>query len=162
MYKTKPVSELIFFVVMIFICLAVSLFLIKLLSCDDSRYNPKTQLLQYEGQIVDYTEIKGVLYFRVVGLPDAEFKTNLRSLISKEDFEKSIRGNEVFKITFSDNTLHKNQYEIITLSSEKTVMVSQDSRGKAVTISLIIYGLGLVLVCTGLIYFFLAIVRWFR
>ena len=162
MFKSKPISELIFCIFMIIVCFIVSLFLVHLLKYDDSKYEPKSPITKCEGRIIDYDEVKGNLYFYVEGMTDVEFKFDLWSLISKEKFEQGVKNGEIFKIDYSNNTLHKNQYEIITLSSGNVIMVSKESRVKAVTSNLIIYGISLVLACIGLIYFIVMFIKWFR
>ena len=162
MFKRRSVSELIFYILALFICFISVLFLCKLLSCDDSRYSPRSEVMYCEGEIVDYREVKGDLQFQVAGMPNVDFKTDLWSLISKESFENSIKNNDVFKIGYSTNTLHKEQYEVITLSSEDEIMVSEESRSKAVTSNIIIYVLGLILSCLGFVYLLIGLVKWFK
>ena len=162
MFKRRSVSELIFYIITLVVCLVSVLFLCKLLSCDDSRYSPKSEVMYFEGEIVDYREVKGDLRFQVASMPNVEFKTDLWSLISKESFENCIKNNDIFKIGYSTNTLHKDQYEVITLSSEDEIMVSRESRSKAVTTNIIIYVVGLILLSFGFVYLLIGLVRWFR
>lgn len=162
MFKEKPFSELLFHIVMTIVCFLVLLFIIKLLGYDDSKYNPKSQIMQCEGQITDFREVKGDLYFCVEDIRNIEFKTDLCSLISKKNFEEKVQNGAIFKISYSNNTLHENQCEVITLSSEDIIIVSQDSRSKAVTSNIIIYGIGLLMAVIGTIYFSFGIVQWFR
>ena len=91
MFKSKPISELIFSIFIIIVCFTVSLFLVQLLKYDDSKYDPKSPITTCEGRIIDYDEVKGNLYFYVEGMTDVEFKFDLWSLISKEKFEQSVK-----------------------------------------------------------------------
>ncbi len=156
---TKHISEIIFYIITIVICVVAILFLFRLLKYDDCKYIKDSDLKFHNGKILDFHDTRGILYTTFDGLSNLEFKFEISSLINKEKFQKSVSEQKEFKMGYSSNTMYNDILELVYLECDNTILVSSESRKSGVTTNLIIYIGAIVGLSILIIYLLIKLLR---